>query len=106
MQSFADTQGDEFRKIAAAAEETVLGFVNRQLADNWEILLQLNALDEYFKSQVAAADKDKIKGMKMELVTMKNTLVKTNQKRAEYVSVVEERMQMEKLGIDEDALRN
>jgi len=106
LQSFADTQGDEFRKIAAAAEETVLGFVNRQLADNWEILLQLNALDEYFKSQVAAADKDKIKGMKMELVTMKNTLVKTNQKRAEYVSVVEERMQMEKLGIDEDALRN
>ena len=104
LQSFADTQGDEFRKIAAAAEETVLGFVNRQLADNWEILLQLNALDEYFKSQVAAADKDKIKGMKMELVTMKNTLVKTNQKRAEYVSVVEERMQMEKLGIDEDAL--
>ena len=106
LQSFADTQGDEFRKIAAAAEETVLGFVNRQLADNWEILLQLNALDEYFKSQASAADKDKIKGMKMELVTMKNTLVKTNQKRAEYVSVVEERMQMEKLGIDEDALRN
>ena len=104
LQSFADTQGDEFRKIAAAAEETVLGFVNRQLADNWEILLQLNALDEYFKSQVAAADKDKIKGMKMELVTMKNTLVKTNQKRAEYVSVIEEKMQMEKLGIDEDAL--
>jgi len=106
LQSFSDTQGDEFRKIAAAAEETVLGFVNRQLADNWEILLQLNALDEYFKSQASAADKDKIKGMKMELVTMKNTLVKTNQKRAEYVSVVEERMQMEKLGIDEDALRN
>ena len=106
LQSFADTQGDEFRKIAAAAEETVLGFVNRQLADNWEILLQLNALDEYFKSQVAAADKDKIKGMKMELVTMKNTLVKTNQKRAEYVAVIEEKMQMEKLGIDEDALRN
>ena len=104
LQLFADTQGDEFRKIAAAAEETVLGFVNRQLADNWEILLQLNALDEYFKSQVAAADKDKIKGMKMELVTMKNTLVKTNQKRAEYVAVIEEKMQMEKLGIDEDAL--
>ena len=104
LQSFADTQGDEFRKIAAAAEETVLGFVNRQLADNWEILLQLNALDEYFKSQVAAADKDKIKGMKMELVTMKNTLVKTNQKRAEYVAVIEEKMQMEKLGIDENAL--
>ena len=106
LQSFADTQGDEFRKIAAAAEETVLGFVNRQLADNWEILLQLNALDEYFKSQASAADKDKIKGMKMELVTMKNTLVKTNQKRAEYVAVIEEKMQMEKLGIDEDALRN
>ena len=35
---------------------------------------------------------------------MKNTFVKTNQKRAEYVVVIEEKMQMEKLGIDEDAL--
>ena len=104
LQSFADTQGDEFRKIAAAQEETVLGFINRQLADNREILLELNALDEYFKSQASAVNKDKIKGMKMELVTMKNTLVKTNQKRAEYVAVIEEKMQMEKLGIDEDAL--
>ena len=103
MQSFADTQGDEFRKIAAAQEETVLGFINRQLADNREILLELNALDEYFKSQASAANKDKIKGMKMELVTMKNTLVKANQKLAEYVSVAEEKMQLEKLGIDEDA---
>ena len=103
LQSFADTQGDEFRKIAAAQEETVLGFINRQLADNREILLELNALDEYFKSQASAVNKDKIKGMKMELVTMKNTLVKANQKRAEYVSVAEEKMQLEKLGIDEDA---
>ena len=103
LQSFADTQGDEFRKIAAAQEETVLGFINRQLADNREILLELNALDEYFKSQASTANKDKIKGMKMELVTMKNTLVKANQKRAEYVSVAEEKMQLEKLGIDEDA---
>ena len=104
LQSFADTQSDEFRKIAAAPEETVLGFVNRQLTDNREILLQLNALDEYFKSQASPANKDKIKGMKIELVTMKNTLVKTNQKRAEYVAVAEEKMQMEKLGINEDAL--
>ena len=102
LQSFADTQSEEFRKITAAAEETVLGFINRQLTDNREILLQLNALDEYFKSQASAANKDKIKGMKMELVTMKNTLVKSNQKRAEYVSVAEEKMQLEKLGINED----
>ena len=102
LQSFADTQSEEFRKITAAAEETVLGFINRQLTDNREILLQLNALDEYFKSQASAANKDKIKGMKMELVTMKNTLVKANQKRAEYVSVAEEKMQLEKLGINED----
>ena len=106
LQLFADAQSEEFRKIAAAAEETVLGFINRQLTDNREILLQLNALDEYFKSQASAANKDKIKGMKMELVTMKNTLIKSNQKRAEYVSVAEEKMQLEKLGITEDALSN
>ena len=40
--------------------------------------------------------------MKMDLEAMKNTLVNVNQKRAEYVSYIEEQAQMKKLGITDD----
>ena len=35
----------------------------------------------------------------MEMTAVKNTLVKTNQRKAEYSTIVEEQEQMKKLGI-------
>lgn len=99
LTSFNGRQTQEFRKIESSNEEAILNFINKQISDNQEILVLLNALDDYFKTQITGQDKDKVKGMKIELVTMKNTIIKANQKRAEYVSIVEEKNQMKKLGI-------
>ena len=38
----------------------------------------------------------------MELTSLKNVIVKTNQHRADYASIVEEQEQMKKLGITEN----
>jgi hypothetical protein len=97
--SFSGKQTAEYRKIESSTEESILEFVNKQISDTQEILILLNALDEYFKANSEAPDKEKIKGMKIELVTMKNSLVKANQKRAEYTSFIQEEAQMKKLGI-------
>lgn len=97
--SFSGKQTAEYRKIESSTEESVLDFINKQISDMQEILVLLNALDDYFKANAGSQDKDKIKGLKIELVTMKNTLVKANQKRAEYTSFIEEEAQMKKLGI-------
>jgi hypothetical protein len=35
----------------------------------------------------------------MEIAALKNTLIKTNQRKAEYVTLIEEQEQMKKLGI-------
>ena len=100
--SFAGRQTTEYKKIEASSDDAVVTFISRQIGDNQEILTLLDALDEYFKITAEKQDKDKIKGMKIELVTIKNTLVKANQKRAEYTSYVEEEIQMKKLGITDD----
>ncbi|MFA6857334.1 MAG: hypothetical protein WCR31_09005 [Treponema sp.] len=97
--SFSGKQTTEYRKIESSTEESILDFVNKQISDTQEILILLNALDDYFKANSETINKDKIKGMKIELVTMKNSLVKANQKRAEYTSFIEEENQMKKLGI-------
>ncbi|HAH63370.1 MAG TPA: hypothetical protein DCL73_14880, partial [Treponema sp.] len=97
--SFSGKQTAEYRKIESSTEASILEFVNKQISDMQEILVLLNALDEYFKANSGNQDKDKIKGLKIELVTMKNTLIKANQKRADYTSFIEEEAQMKKLGI-------
>ena len=43
-----------------------------------------------------------IKGMKIELTALKNTLIKSNQYKAEYTSYIEEQRQMRQLGIIHD----
>jgi|WetSurMetagenome_2_1015567.scaffolds.fasta_scaffold151429_1 hypothetical protein len=99
--SFAGKKTTEYRKIESSSEETILNFVSKQISDCQEFLILLAAFDDFFKTEAAPQDKSKIKGLKIELVTLKNILIKANQKRAEYSSYIEEETQMKKLGIQD-----
>jgi hypothetical protein len=59
----------------------------------------MDPVNTYFKSEVGRDQRASLKGVKIEVTTMKNTLVKTNQKRHEYISRMEEIEQMKKLGV-------
>lgn len=97
--ALSSKQSPEYNKIKSAPEETILVFIEKQIHENQEILVLLNALDEFFKSNVASENRQNIKGLKMEMTSLKNCIVKTNQKRVDYTSYKEEQAQMQKLGI-------
>ena len=59
----------------------------------------MDPVNTYFKSEVGREHRKSLKGVKIEVTTIKNTLVKTNQKRHEYISRTEEIEQMKKLGV-------
>jgi cell shape-determining protein MreC len=59
----------------------------------------LNGLDEFFKSAPLPQNRSKIKGLKMEITALKNSIVKANQRRSEYTAYIEEEAQLRKLGI-------
>lgn len=92
----------ESKKIAASPEEAILQFVNKQLSDNKEMLALFTAADDYFKTAASSANRSKIKGLKIDLVSVNNALVKANKRRAEYTAIVEEINQMKKLGIKDE----
>ena len=92
----------EFKKLSSYQEHDILDYLNKQVTENQEILTLLDAADEYFKNNVVSMDRSKIKGLKMDLVTIKNIMVKTIQKRGEYLSYIEEQEQMRKLGISNE----
>ncbi len=88
-----------YKKIFSLPEEKILEFISNQITECNKLMVILNALDGFFKSEAAPYDKAKIKGLKIDLTTLKNSIVKTNQRRAEYIAYVEEEEQMKKLGI-------
>lgn len=88
-----------YKKILALPEEKILEFVSQQISECNKLMTILNGLDEYFKAAASPMNKSKIKGLKIDLTTLKNAIVKTNQHRAEYTAYIEEEAQMRKLGI-------
>jgi len=90
-------------KLKAMPEEQIYSYLERAIKDLQTLHRLLTALDEYFKSSVPRAERDKIKGIKPELATVKNCYVKANQIRHDYSAQKEEEEQMKKLGINPDA---
>lgn len=89
----------EFNKAKNLSEEKLLEYLNKSISENQEILVLLDACDEFFKQQVTPRDRSKIKGLKIDLISVKNIIIKAVQQRSEYVAYIEEQEQMARLGI-------
>lgn len=87
------------KKIRDAKEEDLLDVLNRNLAEANELVSQLAGLDEYFKKEKPEI-RSKIQGIKIELTTIKNYIIKSNQRRGEYLALCEEAQQMRELGME------
>ncbi|MCL2720723.1 MAG: hypothetical protein FWD47_05230 [Treponema sp.] len=93
-------RGPAYNKLAAMAEDQIIGYLERNIKDVQNLHKTLTALDEFFKTNVITSDRDKIKGIKPELSALKNTYVKANQVRYEYSAQKEEEEQMKNLGLN------
>jgi hypothetical protein len=81
--SLASGGGSAFRKVESTGNGPLASFVDRQLTDVLLIHRRLGSLNTLFQAR-AAADKRNLRGIKVELLTIKNSLVKANQKRHEF----------------------
>lgn len=97
--SIAQANSPNYQKIFAMPEEKIADFVASQISECNHLMVQLNALDEYFKATANPMNKSKVKGLKIDIATLKNSIVKANQQRVEYTSYIEEEAQMKRLGI-------
>ena len=92
--------GTAYNKLAAMTEEQIIGYLEKNIKEVQDIHKILNMLDDFFKENAAREDRDKIKGIKPELSTLKNTIIKANQLRHEYSAQKEEEDQMKRLGLN------
>lgn len=100
--ALANPESPQSKRMFSQSEEAIFDFLIKQQSECQRLSTLLNAFDEYFKRQAPADVKSSIKGLKMELTSVKNILVKSNQLRAEYSSQVDEAKQLARLGINND----
>lgn len=95
-------KGPEYQKVEASGDDTILAFLNKQVSDIQSAFTLINALDAYFKNAVDVTQRQKIKGMQIELSALRNSIISINKKRGDFLSLKEESEQMKKLGITEN----
>jgi hypothetical protein len=83
LTSLSATSGPAMRKLEAIGEEQLAAFVDKQLSELLLIHRRLTSLNTLFQAR-ALQDKKGMRGIKIELLTIKNSIVKSNQRRQEY----------------------
>lgn len=86
-------------KLEAMEEAQITGILERNIRDVQALHRTLSALDDFFKAAADKENRDKIKGFKPELSSMKNAIINANHKRHEYSAQKEEEEQFKRLGI-------
>jgi hypothetical protein len=80
-------------------EDQIIAWLEKNIREVQSVHKTLTALDEYFKTEASRDERDRIKGIKPELSTIKNSILRANQMRHEYSAQKEEEEQMKRLGI-------
>ena len=88
-----------YEKLAQLDSDKILAYVNQQITECQKLMKTLNGMDEFFKNAPQPQNRNRVKGIKMEITALKNSVVKANQHRSEYSAYVEEEAQLKKLGI-------
>jgi hypothetical protein len=93
-------KGPAYSKISNLSEEQIIQYLEKNIREVQSLHKTLTALDDFFKNNANPGERDKIKGIKPELSTLKNSIVRANQLRYEYSAQKEENDQMKRLGIN------
>ncbi len=89
-----------YKRMEGSSEDLIYKFLSKSMEELQTFHRKLSALDEFFSMAMTETDlKSRVKGIKSELGSIKNAIIKANQKRHEYIAQKEELEQMKRLGI-------
>jgi hypothetical protein len=102
MASLGDESGQAFARIAAAADDQLLEFVERQLSDLMVLHRRMGGVNARLQAEApagrSAGRRGEAKGIRLELSAVKNFLVKANQRLHDYTARLEELQQFQRSG--------
>jgi len=84
LAAISSGSGPAYKRIQGASESSLAAFVDKQLNEMLLIHRRLAGFNTLFQARAAQAGKQGVRGIKLELLTIRNSIVKANQRRHEY----------------------
>lgn len=98
--SMASRTGPAYRRLEGSSEDLVYKFLTKAIEDLQSYHKKMSALDDFFLGALAETElKARYRSIKIELGSIKNAIIKANQKKHEYIAQKEEQEQLRKLGV-------
>tara|TARA_B100000614_G_scaffold186845_1_gene167925 strand:- start:2464 stop:3870 length:1407 start_codon:yes stop_codon:yes gene_type:complete len=91
--------GAAWVKLQNSDEDTLLQFVTKDTQEVYGIVRRLEGLDTFFRAEVSREQRSQLRSINTEVTVINDTLVRARKKTRQYVSKIEEREQLRKLGI-------
>ncbi len=88
-------------RLREGSEEQVFEFLEATLRELQLIHRRLEGLGTYLRSEASREERERMRGIKLELAAVKNAIIRANRQRHEYVNRKEEERQLRRLGIPE-----
>jgi len=102
LTSMVSKSGAAFKRMEGSSEDLIYKFLSKSIEELQTFHRKLSALDDFFLGAIEDPEfKGRVRNIKSELGSLKNAIIKANQKRHEYIAQKEELEQMKRLGIKE-----
>lgn len=88
-----------WRKLQESPEEAIVSFVNKDVQDVSTMVRRFESLDTYFRAEVPRDQRSQLRGINVEITTIKDNLIRARKKAHQFVAKKEEIEQLKKLGI-------
>lgn len=87
-------------RLEGSTDGKIYEFLNHNIAQLQVILRRMTGLNDFFRVETPKEKKNKIRAINLEINAVKNSIIKSNKKKHEYVALKEEQEQMKRLGIN------
>ncbi len=93
--------GQPWRKLQNSSEDAVLNFLRKDIQEITVMVRRFESLDTFFRAEVPRDQRSQLRGINVEVMTIKDNIVRTRKKTQQYVAKTEEIQQLRKLGIED-----
>ena len=92
--------GAAWQKLQALSDDQLLQYVTKDTAEVIELTRRFQSLDTYFRAEVPRDQRRQLRGVNVEVTTIKDNVSRARKRAHEFVAKTDEREQLRKLGIN------
>ncbi|MBI9101979.1 MAG: hypothetical protein JEY99_06150 [Spirochaetales bacterium] len=100
LQACGTEMSQTFQKLKAASEEELFKYIADRVVDLQKTCSFLNPIETYLKTEATRDQRGKLASLDKDIENIKSCIKRTNSKRFDYSTRMEEQEQLKRLGID------